>query len=118
MLDWSAGELRILISIQKVKTAKIFQEKIQTEAIQHDLVCGVPYGAISLATAVSIQENKPLIFKRKEAKAHGVGNLIEGVYQAGDQCLIIDDVITSGISIVETVNVSLSWKKEELFRFT
>ena len=83
----------------------MFQEKIQSEAIDHDLACGVPYGAISLATAVSIQENKPLIFKRKEVKAHGVGNLIEGVYQAGNRCLVIDDVVTSGISIVETVNV-------------
>lgn len=99
-------DLRLLISFPSlmVKTAKIFHEKIQSEAIQHDLACGVPYGAISLATAVSIQEDKPLIFKRKEAKAHGVGNLIEGVYRAGNKCLVIDDVITSGISIVETVN--------------
>ncbi len=48
-----------------------------------------------------------MIFKRKESKSHGTQKMIEGVYAKTDRCLIIDDVITSGISILETVEVIL-----------
>jgi len=48
---------------------------------------------------------KPMIFKRKDVKSHGTKNMIEGIYTQKDKCLIIDDVITSGISIMETVEV-------------
>ena len=44
-----------------------------------------------------------MIFKRKDAKAHGTKKLIEGVYKENDRCLVVDDVVTSGISIIETV---------------
>lgn len=46
-----------------------------------------------------------MIFKRKEIKSHGTKNLIEGIYKTGDICLVIDDVITSGISILDTIDV-------------
>jgi uridine monophosphate synthetase len=46
-----------------------------------------------------------MIFKRKETKSHGTKKIIEGIYNNDDRCLIIDDVITSGISILETVEV-------------
>ena len=44
-----------------------------------------------------------MIFKRKDVKKHGTSKMIEGVYNKNDKCLIVDDVITSGISIMETV---------------
>jgi uridine monophosphate synthetase len=47
-----------------------------------------------------------MIFKRKDVKAHGTSKMIEGNYEKGDRCLIVDDVITSGISIIETVEVN------------
>ena len=49
----------------------------------------------------------PMIFKRKDAKSHGTKKIIEGVYNKNDRCLIVDDVMTSGISILETVEVIL-----------
>lgn len=54
---------------------------------------------------MSIKTGKSMIFKRKDAKSHGTKSLIEGIFKTGDKCLIIDDVITSGISILETVEV-------------
>ncbi len=50
----------------------------------------------------------PMIFKRKDAKAHGTKKMVEGVYKKSDVCLIVDDVVTSGISILETVEVRIS----------
>lgn len=68
-----------------------------------DLICGVPYAALPMATAMSLQSGIPLIIKRKEAKSYGTKKLIEGIFQKGQNCLLVEDVITSGKSLLETI---------------
>lgn len=68
-----------------------------------DLICGVPYAALPMATAMSLESYIPLIIKRKEAKDYGTKKLIEGIYQKGQNCLLVEDVITSGKSLLETI---------------
>lgn len=68
-----------------------------------DLICGVPYAALPMATAMSLESYIPLIIKRKEAKEYGTKKLIEGIYQKGQNCLLVEDVITSGKSLLETI---------------
>src|SRR5690606_14812513 len=68
-----------------------------------DLICGVPYAALPMATAMSLESYLPLIIKRKEAKEHGTKKLIEGIYKKGQNCLLVEDVITSGKSLLETI---------------
>ena len=69
-----------------------------------DVICGVPYGAIPIASYVSILLNKPLIIIRKEPKKYGLGKMVEGDYKKGSRCLLIEDVITSGASLITTIN--------------
>lgn len=71
--------------------------------LEFDHLCGVPYAALSLSSTMSILLDKPLVIKRKEAKGHGTKKMVEGVFKAGDTCLVIDDVISSGISMIETL---------------
>jgi orotate phosphoribosyltransferase len=68
-----------------------------------NLLCAVPYAAIPVVAALSIISDIPMILARKEAKGHGTKDIIQGIYKPGQTCLIIEDVITTGASVLETI---------------
>ena len=47
-----------------------------------------------------VQVEKPMVFKRKEAKDYGCKKMVEGSYQDGENCLLIEDVVVYGTSII------------------
>lgn len=71
--------------------------------IRHDILCGVPYAALPLAVVMSVNSNTPMIMKRKETKLYATKRILEGVYEKNQSCLVIEDVVTSGGSLLETV---------------
>jgi orotate phosphoribosyltransferase len=96
-------DLRLTISNPKLLVA--IGEAIHEAArdCKYDLICGVPYTALPFATAISIEHSVPMVLRRKEKKEYGTGKMIEGIFQKGQRCLVVEDVITSGQSIFETV---------------
>ncbi len=71
--------------------------------LKFDRIAGLPYAAIPIATAISLQGNYPMIYPRKEAKSYGTRAEIEGEYHAGETVLIIDDLATTGGSKFEAI---------------
>jgi len=75
-----------------------------------DCIGGLEIGAISIATTISDyayaatprQEWRTFVV-RKQPKDHGLGKLIEGVVKPGDRALIVDDVLTSGGSLLKAI---------------
>lgn len=95
-------DLRTIISFPKLLieiSEALFHEM---RSLPCDLLCGVPYTALPLATAISIRHTIPMILRRKERKEHGLGKMVEGVFRKNDRCIILEDIITSGSSILET----------------
>jgi len=77
------------------------------KAKQHtfDCICGVAVGGLPLATAVSYELSKPLIYARREKKTHGTMRQLEGDYNRGAKALLIDDVATTGGTLLDTANL-------------
>jgi orotate phosphoribosyltransferase len=75
-----------------------------------DCLGGLEIGAISIASTISdyAYSNSPkrdwrTFVVRKQAKDHGLGKLIEGAIRTSDRALIVDDVLTSGGSLLKAV---------------
>lgn len=96
-------DLRAVVSYPRLmrRVAELLWDKVKD--IPTDLICGVPYTALPLATCISINHDIPMVMRRKEVKAYGTKKKIEGVFQAGQSVLVVEDIITSGASIMETV---------------
>lgn len=76
---------------------------IATTFPQVSVIGGVATAGIPHATLVSQNLNLPLIYVRSQAKDHGKGRQIEGQLQAGDQVILIDDLISTGGSVLKAV---------------
>lgn len=89
---------------------RFFARAIVDSGVPFDLLYGPAYKGIPLAAATSIAlanehgRDTPFAFNRKEAKEHGEGGNIIGSKLAGE-VLIIDDVITAGTSVRESVDI-------------
>jgi orotate phosphoribosyltransferase/uridine monophosphate synthetase len=69
-----------------------------------DLVAGVPYGGLHLATAYSLASDVPMIYGIPP-RQEGAEAKIEGRFKPGETVLVIDDLMTTGGSLVETLEI-------------
>lgn len=96
-------DLRRIISYPTILRAVAELLWQQVRNCKFDLICGVPYTALPIATAMSLAYNKPMIMRRKEVKEHGTRQTVEGVFQTNQTCLVVEDLFTTGSSALETI---------------
>ncbi|MCL4137980.1 UNVERIFIED_CONTAM: hypothetical protein GTU68_029571 [Idotea baltica] len=95
---------------QLAKLGQYYADAIVSSGIEFDVLFGPAYKGIPLVSAVAIALNekhgidKPWVFNRKEAKTHGEGGFLVGAELNG-RVLIIDDVITAGTAIRESIEM-------------
>ena len=101
-------DIRSIVSFPDILNllCELMWEKISTHSddllSKTDFLAGVPYTALPIASVLAVTHDKPMLIVRKERKAYGTGREVEGVFSNGQTCLVIEDVVTSGASILET----------------
>ena len=68
-----------------------------------DRLAAIPYAGLPIGVALALELDRPLIYPRREVKAHGTRRPIEGAFQPGETALLIDDLITRGDSKLEAI---------------
>jgi len=96
-------DLRQIISDPNLFHRVLHAYADQLEGLDFDRIAGIPYGSLPTATGLSLQLHKPLIYPRKEVKAHGARRLIEGDFDEGDRVVVVDDILITGGSVLEGI---------------
>jgi orotate phosphoribosyltransferase len=68
-----------------------------------DAVAGVATAGVTLSSPLAYVLKKPMVYVRKEEKGHGLGKVVEGATRPGWRALVVDDLVTTGGSIVSAV---------------
>lgn len=96
-------DLRVLVSFPQAlrDVTAVYRQLVQP--LTFDLLAATPLAGLPLGTALCLDIDTPLIYPRKTAKSYGTGKDIEGKWEIGQTAVVIDDLITSGDSILETI---------------
>ena len=109
---WASGwhspiycDNRKTLSFPKVRTfiRQKFVETILEHFGQVDGIAGVATGGIAQAALIAQEMELPLIYVRSSSKGHGLQNMIEGNVEAGQRVVVIEDLISTGMSSLKAV---------------
>ena len=77
---------------------------ILEEFPEADIVAGVATGAIAQGALVAEELGKPFVYVRPKAKDHGMGNQIEGDVYPGAKVVVVEDLVSTGLSSLRAVD--------------
>ena len=93
-------DLRRLVSYPSVLDMVVDAYIDKLIGMEYDYLAGVPYAALPIAAIAASKLKRPMVYPRKEIKEHGTAQAVEGVFQPGQSAVLLEDVITSGGSIL------------------
>ena len=85
--------------------AGLMTKEAERAGVEFDRVAGPELGAVPIATALALETGKPLVIVRKKTKGHGTGSQIEGEVKPGERIFLVEDVTTSGGSVLRAAEV-------------
>ena len=80
-----------------------FKKQIIEKYPDAEAIAGVATGAIAHGMLVADRLNLPFIYVRSAPKKHGLENLVEGEFKAGQKVVVIEDLISAGLSSLSAV---------------
>lgn len=112
---WTSGlkspiycDNRLTMSFPEVRNEIITDlvDTIRTHYPKVEVIAGTATAGIPHAAWVADRLNLPMVYIRSEAKKHGTGKQIEGKFEAGSKIVVIEDLISTGQSVIDAVNVA------------
>ena len=96
-------DLRLLVSHPPLlrEAARAMAEVAR--GLTFDRFAAIPYAGLPIGVALALEMERPLIYPRREVKAHGTHRAIEGPFEPGETALLVDDLITRGDSKLEAI---------------
>lgn len=96
-------DLRVVVSYPHALRQVAAAYRTVLEGLRFDLLAATPLAGLPIGTAICLDMNVPLIYPRKTAKSYGTGKNVEGRWSIGQTAVVVDDLITSGDSILQTI---------------
>ena len=109
---WASGikspiycDNRVTLSYPTIRTfiRQGYAESVLEHFGKPDVIAGVATGGIAQGALVAQELGLPFIYVRSSAKAHGMGNQIEGYYEKGQKVVVIEDLISTGGSSLKAI---------------
>ncbi len=96
-------DLRLLASFPNAlrEAAAAYRHRLKT--LTFDRIAATPLAGLPIGTAICLDMNLPLIYPRKTVKGYGTGKQIEGQWEIGQTVVVVDDLITSGDSLLKGI---------------
>lgn len=96
-------DLRLLVSHPRAlqQVAEAYASVL--DDLRFDVLAAYPYAALPIGTAIALHSGWPLVYPRKATKAYGTGRQVEGAWENGQTAVVIEDLITSGDSILQAI---------------
>ncbi len=109
---WASGwrspiycDNRKTLSYPQIRTfiRQQFVNEINEKYAKPDIIAGVATGGIAQGALVAQEMGLPFVYVRSEAKKHGLSNLVEGEVEAGQNVVVIEDLISTGGSSIKAI---------------
>jgi orotate phosphoribosyltransferase len=99
-------DCRVLIAYPDQRRAirNLYIEAIKSSGVSFDLVAGTATAGIPHAAWIADKLEVPMIYVRGKAKDHGKENLVEGIIGKGQKAIVIEDLVSTGESSINSVN--------------
>jgi len=99
-------DCRVLIGYpeERNQIRDLYIEAIKESGIEFDIVAGTATAGIPHAAWIANKLNLPMIYVRGKAKDHGKENLVEGPLEKGQKVIVIEDLVSTGESSINSVN--------------
>ncbi|MCH7589060.1 MAG: orotidine-5'-phosphate decarboxylase [Chloroflexi bacterium] len=96
-------DLRLLASYPKLLSIVASAYRSLISDLAFERLAAIPYAALPIGTAISLQSGVPMIYPRKETKKYGTKSSVEGQFEPGAKVIVIDDLVSSGESKFEAI---------------